>query len=90
MSRNFQLYLTDIVSACEKVLRDGMTFEQFVADATRSSPVPLETKPGFWRNGSGTPISLLRNPVSGAGMVVHIMLVCDSAVEIAPTLISDR
>ena len=34
MSRNFQLYLMDIVNACEKVLRytDGMTFEQFVAD----------------------------------------------------------
>lgn len=34
MSRSLQLYLSDIVVACEKVLRytDGMSFEQFVAD----------------------------------------------------------
>ncbi|MCG6136465.1 MAG: DUF86 domain-containing protein [Nostoc sp. LLA-1] len=34
MSRDFRLYLADIVVACEKVLRytDGMEFEQFVAD----------------------------------------------------------
>ena len=34
MSRDVQLYLTDILGACEKVLRytDGMTFEQFIAD----------------------------------------------------------
>jgi uncharacterized protein with HEPN domain len=34
MSRNLQLYLTDIAVACEKVLRytEGMNFEQFVAD----------------------------------------------------------
>lgn len=34
MSRSLQLYLADIVVACEKVLRytDGMSFEQFVAD----------------------------------------------------------
>ncbi len=34
MSRELQLYLADILVACEKVLRytDGMEFEQFVAD----------------------------------------------------------
>jgi uncharacterized protein with HEPN domain len=34
MSRDFQLYLADILAACEKVLRytDGMSFEQFIAD----------------------------------------------------------
>lgn len=34
MSRDFRLYLADIVVACEKVLRytDGMEFEQFIAD----------------------------------------------------------
>lgn len=34
MSRDLQLYLTDILVACEKVLRytNGMTFEQFIAD----------------------------------------------------------
>lgn len=34
MSRNLRLYLTDILVACEKILRytDGMNFEQFVAD----------------------------------------------------------
>lgn len=34
MSRDFQLYLNDILAACEKVLRytDGMSFEQFIAD----------------------------------------------------------
>jgi uncharacterized protein with HEPN domain len=34
MSRNLQLYLTDILVACEKVLRytDSMEFEQFIAD----------------------------------------------------------
>ncbi|MBW4674217.1 MAG: DUF86 domain-containing protein [Desmonostoc geniculatum HA4340-LM1] len=34
MSRNLQLYLADIVVACEKVLRytNSMEFEQFIAD----------------------------------------------------------
>ncbi|XGW00520.1 MAG: DUF86 domain-containing protein [Leptolyngbya sp. BL-A-14] len=34
MSRDLQLYLTDILVACEKVLRytDGMNFQQFIAD----------------------------------------------------------
>ncbi|MEX0270730.1 DUF86 domain-containing protein [Leptolyngbyaceae cyanobacterium UHCC 1019] len=34
MSRSFQLYLSDILLACAKVLRytNGMSFEQFVAD----------------------------------------------------------
>ncbi len=34
MSRDLRLYLTDILVACEKVLRytNGMKFEQFIAD----------------------------------------------------------
>lgn len=34
MSRNLQLYLNDILVACEKVLRftDGMDFDEFIAD----------------------------------------------------------
>jgi uncharacterized protein with HEPN domain len=34
MSRNLELYLNDILTACEKVLRytQGIDFEQFVAD----------------------------------------------------------
>jgi uncharacterized protein with HEPN domain len=34
VSRSFQLYLSDILVACAKVLRytDGMSFEQFISD----------------------------------------------------------